>query len=367
MTDSTDRMPSKPYLALSGGVGGAKLVLGLSKCLSPDDLLIVTNTGDDFEHLGLTICPDLDTVLYTLADWNNKDLGWGQAEESWNFLAALKRLGGEDWFNLGDRDMATHVVRSRMLVDGASLSDVVARLTESMGIAHRVVPMTDHPVRTMVHTENETLSFQHYFVRDRCEPTVTGFEFEGIESASPSEGLQQALDESPRAILICPSNPFVSVDPILTLPGVTDAIRAAKVPVIVVSNIVGGQALKGPAAKMMSELNMPQTALGVAQHYADKYGDLVTGFILDDKDSDLEADVAALGLSTIVTNTVMVTLDDKIELAKSMLAFVSMFEEKGLEKKGLGKKALKEKGLHTAGSDGKQRKNRSLDSSRLQD
>ncbi|MFT7221134.1 MAG: LPPG:FO 2-phospho-L-lactate transferase [Candidatus Azotimanducaceae bacterium] len=362
MTDFTDGVPSKPYLALSGGVGGAKLVLGLSKCLSPDDLLVVTNTGDDFEHLGLTICPDLDTVLYTLADWNNKDLGWGQAQESWNFLAALKRLGGEDWFNLGDRDMATHIVRSRMLFNGASLSDVVARLSENMGISHRVVPMTDHPVRTMVHTSHETLSFQHYFVRDRCEPTVTGFEFEGIESALPSKGFQQALDESPRAILICPSNPFVSVDPILTLPGVIDAIRAANVPVVVVSNIVGGQALKGPAAKMMSELNMPQTALGVARHYADKYGDLVTGFILDNKDSDLEADVAALGFATIVTNTVMVTLDDKIELAKSMLAFVSM-----LGKNGLGKNGLGENGLEEAELESKQPENKPLDNTRLQD
>lgn len=319
--------PSHPYLAISGGVGGAKLVLGLSKCLPAEELLAVTNTGDDFEHLGLTICPDLDTVLYTLADWNNKDLGWGQAEESWNFLAALKRLGGEDWFSLGDRDMATHIVRRRLLDQGLSLSEVVAQLSVKMGIRHPVVPMTDDRVRTMVNTPEGQLSFQHYFVRDRCEPTVTGFEFEGIATANPSPGFKAALHAGPRAILICPSNPFVSVDPILALPGVIDSIQQANIPVVVVSNIVGGQALKGPAAKMMNELNMPQTALGVARHYREKYGDLVTGFILDDMDKSLESEVMALGFSTIVTNTVMLTLHDKTELASRMLAFVSTLEK----------------------------------------
>ena len=175
---------SNHYLALSGGVGGAKLVLGLSAVLEPDQLTVVANTGDDFEHLGLNICPDIDTVLYTLADWNNKELGWGQAEESWNFLAALKRLGGEGWFSLGDRDMATHILRTLLLDAGASLSEVIERLSAKMNIAHRIVPMTDEQVRTQVHCrEQGTLSFQHYFVRDRCQPEVTGFEFTGIDKA----------------------------------------------------------------------------------------------------------------------------------------------------------------------------------------
>jgi len=259
---------SNHYLALSGGVGGAKLVLGLSGLLAPDQMTVVANTGDDFEHLGLNICPDIDTVLYTLADWNNKELGWGQAEESWNFLAALKRLGGEDWFSLGDRDMATHILRTQLLGAGASLSEVIEQLSAKMNIAHRIVPMTDERVRTQVHCRDQrTLSFQHYFVRDRCQPEVTGFEFSGIDKARPSAGFSAALASPLSAVIICPSNPFVSVAPILEIPGVVAQLQAAKVPVVVVSNIVGGEAIKGPAAKMMSELGMPQTALGVAQHY----------------------------------------------------------------------------------------------------
>ncbi len=310
------------FVALSGGVGGAKLVLGLSKCLGESELTVVANTGDDFEHLGLTICPDLDTVLYTLADWNNKELGWGQVNESWNFLDALKQLGGETWFNLGDRDLATHIVRSGLLASGAPLSEVVSHLCEKMGIGHKVVPMTDDRVRTQVHTRDEgTLSFQHYFVRDKCEPFVTGFEFDGMASATPSAGFLEALHGDLAGVIVCPSNPFVSVDPILKLPGVVDTLRSLDVPIVVVSNIVGGMALKGPAAKMMDELGMPKTALGVAEHYRAGYGDLFRGFVLDTEDKHLEDDIKALGLSTIVTNTVMVTLHDRTELAKEVISF----------------------------------------------
>ena len=318
---------SNHYLALSGGVGGAKLVLGLSEALSPDQMTVVANTGDDFEHLGLNICPDIDTVLYTLADWNNKELGWGQAEESWNFLAALKRLGGEDWFSLGDRDMATHILRTQLLGAGSPLSEVIEQLSLKMNIAHRVVPMTDERVRTQVHCRDQhTLSFQHYFVRDRCQPEVTGFEFSGIDKARPSAGFSAALARPLSAVIICPSNPFVSVAPILEIPGVVAQLRAARVPVVVISNIVGGVAIKGPAAKMMSELGMPQTALGVAQHYVERYGDLVKGFVLDTADAALEEEVGALGLATIVTKSVMLTLRDKTELAKQTLAFAATLE-----------------------------------------
>ena len=312
------------YLALSGGVGGAKLVLGLSRLLAPDQLTIIANTGDDFEHLGLNICPDIDTLLYTLAEWNNRELGWGQQGETWNFLAALKRLGGESWFNLGDRDLATHIMRTERLNSGESLSQVVAFLGERMGIRHPVLPMTDHRVRTLVHTRNDgTLAFQHYFVRDRCQPEVTGFEFSGIEQALPAPGFLAALDAELNAVLICPSNPFVSVDPILGLPGVVDRIRERGLPVLVVSNIVGGMAIKGPAAKMMTELGMPRTAVGVAQHYVDRYGDLVSGFVLDESDRELAAEVESLGLATIVAPTVMVSLQDKTELAARVLGFAA--------------------------------------------
>ena len=308
-------------LAMSGGVGGAKLVLGLAHCLGRDELTIVCNTADDFEHLGLKICPDLDTVLYTLADWSNKEQGWGQADETWSFLDALRRLGGETWFSLGDRDLATHIFRTGLLREGSTLSETVQELSRRMNIAQRVVPMSDQAISTLVKTRTgENLMFQHYFVRDRCEPPVAGFEFQGVSISEPSPGFAKALNSCDLAI-ICPSNPFVSVDPILAVPGVARTLTARKVPVVVVSNIVAGQALKGPAAKMMQEMDIPMTALGVARHYVDKYEGLVTGFVLDHADADLKDSVESLGLSTIVTKTIMVTLQDKIELGREVLAF----------------------------------------------
>lgn len=305
------------FVALSGGVGGAKLVFGLSRILEPGELMVVANTGDDFEHLGLVICPDLDTLLYTLAGRNNKELGWGQVDESWNFMDALGELSAETWFRLGDRDLATHVMRTCLLHGGWSLSDVVDYFCLQMGIGHRVVPMSDDPVRTRVLTRKDgSLPFQEYFVRKRCEPRVTGFEFSGIDSASPSEAFMEALHPGLEGVIVCPSNPFVSVDPVLKLPGVVEAVESLRLPVVVVSNIVGGEALKGPAAKMMDELGMPQTALAVAEYYRSDYGDLFTGFILDKQDEELRGDIEALGFATIVTNTVMVTSHDKIALAK---------------------------------------------------
>ena len=307
-------------LALSGGVGGAKLALGLTKVLPPDRLTVVANTGDDFNHLGLLICPDLDTVMYTLADVNNREVGWGQAGETWNFLDAFNSLGGEAWFRLGDRDLATHILRTTKQQQGMSLSQVTEELCASLGVRHSLVPMTDDEVATVVNTVNgETLAFQHYFVRDHCEPKVTGFDFQGIETAVPSNAFKNALEDPALAVVvICPSNPFVSVDPILGLPGVLDSIV---VPLVAVSPIVGGQAIKGPAAKMMRELGMPQTATAVAKHYVTKYGGALSGFILDEQDRLLAPEVEALGVSTIVTNTVMVTLQDRIDLANQVLRF----------------------------------------------
>lgn len=313
----------KKCLALSGGVGGAKLALGLSKILAPEELTVIANTGDDFTHLGLDICPDLDTVMYTLAEVSNRELGWGQAGETWNFLEALSRLGGETWFRLGDRDLATHIARTSKRRQGASLSDTTRELCGSLGIEYPLAPMTDDDVKTIVHTDNDqTLSFQHYFVRDRCEPRVTGFHFEGIENAAPSPTFIAALEDPELAlIVICPSNPFVSVDPILELPGVMD--RIGSTPMVAVSPIVGGQAIKGPAAKMMNELGMPQTATAVAEHYVQKYGCALTGYFVDTEDAPLQADIQALGLETIVTNTVMVTLQDRIDLAQQIMDFAN--------------------------------------------
>ena len=307
-------------LALSGGVGGAKLALGLSKIVPADDLTLVANTGDDFEHLGLTICPDIDTLTYTLSGLSNQELGWGRAGETWNFMAALEALGGETWFNLGDGDLALHVERTRRLAEGESLSEVTADLTQRLGIKVPVLPMSDDPVRTVVHTQDADLAFQHYFVRERCAPSVTGFSFQGIYRANPHPRLLELLaDPGLAAVVITPSNPFVSIDPILQLPGVSQAFKACKAPIVAVSPIVGGQAIKGPAAKMMAELGMPVTALEVARHYAG----LIDGFVLDRVDSQLRDEIGDLRLAVHVTNTVMRSLDDRIALARDVIAFAS--------------------------------------------
>lgn len=315
-------MTSGPHrcLALSGGVGGAKLALGLSRVLPGDALTVVCNTADDFDHLGLRICPDLDTVMYTLGGISNRDTGWGQAHETWSFLEALTHLGGETWFRLGDRDLATHVERTRRLRAGETLTEATAALCGALGIAARVLPMSDDPVSTVVLTETGELSFQHYFVRDACAPTVSGFHFAGIDTARPAPAFLEALeDDVTAAILVCPSNPFVSVDPVLALDGVEAALRRTGVPVVAVSPIVGGAAIKGPAAKMMAELGMPVTAVRVARHYRER--DLLDGFVIDDADAGQAAEIEDLGLPTLVTGTVMETLADRERLASETLDF----------------------------------------------
>ena len=309
---------SGTVIALSGGVGGAKLALGLSRLDLGDDLLVVANVGDDFEHLGLTICPDLDTVTYTLSGLSDQEKGWGRADEGWRFMDSLGQLGGEDWFNLGDRDLALHIVRTEALRAGDDLSAITAAITQRLGIAARIVPMTNDPVRTMVQTRNGALAFQHYFVRDRCEPVVTGFDFQGMAAARPQPDFMAALEQQDlRAIIITPSNPFVSIDPILKLSGVRDALRRTGAPIVAVSPIVAGLAIKGPAAKMMAELGMPSTALAVAEHYRD----LLDGFVLDHGDRDQADAVAALGPIPLVTKTVMESLEDRENLARDVLAF----------------------------------------------
>lgn len=300
------------YLALSGGVGGAKLCLGLAHVLPETDVAFVVNTGDDFEHLGLHISPDLDTLTYTLSGLSNPELGWGRNNETWNFIAALKQLGGESWFNLGDADLAMHISRSQMLRSGMSLTETTRLLTQSLGIEHAVLPMSDDPVRTVVHTAGGDLAFQHYFVRDRCEPVVSGFSFSGAADASLSPDVRSWLDDPQLCgVIICPSNPFVSIDPLFAISELDTWLRTTSIPVVAISPIVGGEAIKGPTAKMMAELAVPATAEAVAQHYLGK----IDGFVLDECDAGLESAVAALEIDTIVAHTVMVTLADRIELA----------------------------------------------------
>ena len=307
-------------LALSGGVGGAKLALGLADELTPGQLHVLVNTGDDFEHLGLHISPDIDTLLYTLAGLANEELGWGLAGETWHTMGAMDRLGGETWFRLGDKDMATHLWRTRQLKLGKSLGQVTAGLAQQLGVHTHVHPMSEEPVRTTVHCTGENLAFQHYFVRERCEPAVTGFSFEGISAARPNRQTMRLLHDSAFAsVVICPSNPFVSVDPILQVPGLWLALRDNPAPVVLVSPIVAGLAIKGPAAKMMAELGVPVTALGVAQHYCSRYPGLLDYFVIDDSDATLADEIGKLGVEVAITSTIMKSREDKQRLARFTL------------------------------------------------
>jgi LPPG:FO 2-phospho-L-lactate transferase len=316
-------------LALSGGVGGAKLALGLSKVLAPEQLAIVANTGDDFEHLGLPICPDLDTVMYTLAGRNNQEQGWGLADESWQAMSMLKTYDAPGWFQLGDRDIGTHLVRRQLLAEGKTLSEVSAYLCRQLGIEHTLLPMSDDPVRTWVDTEQGELPFQAYFVRERCQPLVRGFRFEGIETAKVQPQCMALLsDPQLDAIVICPSNPFVSVAPILGLAGVREAMCASKAPVIAVSPIVAGAAIKGPAAKMMAEMKTPISALGVAEYYgSSRDGNLLDGFVIDEADAGQAAQIERMGIPVLVVPTVMKSLQDRVDLARATLEFATRLKK----------------------------------------
>ncbi len=310
-------------LALSGGVGGAKLALGLAAVMAPGDLHVVVNTGDDFRHLGLHICPDIDTLLYTLSGRSNSQLGWGLEEESWNTLNALEALGGDTWFRLGDRDLATHLWRTAKLASGLSLSELTQQLARRLGVASHIHPMSDDPVRTLIQCDEGELPFQDYFVRRRCEPQVTRIDFAGIETARPNPAVMALLREKGlQQVILCPSNPFVSVDPILQLPQLWQSLRDASVPVVAVSPIVAGAAIKGPAGKMMQELGVPVSAAGVAARYQRLYPGLVTHFVIDDADAEHEAMIRDSGLAVTVTATVMQTAEDKRRLAHAVLNLV---------------------------------------------
>jgi len=317
-------MRKQRYLAVTGGIGGAKLGLGLSKILGDNELAFIVNTGDDFEHLGLHISPDIDTLIYTLAGESNTKTGWGRSNESWQFMSALTALGGESWFMLGDKDLAMHVERTQKLVAGQNLTDISNALAISLGVRHRILPMSNNPVRTIIKTAAGELDFQHYFVREKCEPAVTGFEFRGAEQATPPPAVIEWLRSDELAgVILCPSNPFVSVDPILSVPGLREELRACGAPVIAVSPVVSGAAIKGPTVKMMQELEIPNTAVRVAEHYSD----FLQGFILDTEDAASQTAVEELGISSHVTQTIMTTMDDRVQLAHTCLEFVSRLSQ----------------------------------------
>ncbi|QFU76529.1 2-phospho-L-lactate transferase [Halioglobus maricola] len=308
-------------LALTGGVGGAKLCLGLAQVLPASELDILVNTADDFEHLGLPIWPDIDTLLYTLSGRANQTLGWGLEGESWNCMESLESLGGETWFRLGDRDLATHLWRAEAQRQGRGAADIVAALAQQMDIAVGIYPMSDDQVRTIVRCDEGNLPFQHYFVRRQCEPPVTGFSFEGITSARGNASVLRQLKAGDYGrIVVSPSNPYVSIDPILQVPGVWTALRDSAAPVVFVSPIVSGLAIKGPAAKMMRELDVPVTALGVAEHYRRRYPGLVDYFVIDESDATLAPEIEQLGMRAVVAPTVMKNQQQKESLARYCLA-----------------------------------------------
>lgn len=304
-------------LALAGGVGGAKLAAGLSHLLK-DRLTVLVNTGDDFEHLGLHISPDVDTVMYTLAGIANPQTGWGIAGETWDFIKQVEKLGGPGWFLLGDRDLATHVIRTERLRRGESLTAITADLCEALGIPSRILPMTDDRVRTRVHSGDQVIDFQHYFVREKCAVPVSRLTFDGATQARLNAELHELeKGEGPIAAIICPSNPYLSIEPILSLPGFKEWLKRVPAVRLAVSPIVGGQAIKGPAAKLMQELNIDPSAASVAKHYRD----VVDGFVFDEIDKDLAGPIAALGIVPLLTQTIMREASDRVTLARECVAF----------------------------------------------
>jgi LPPG:FO 2-phospho-L-lactate transferase len=306
---------ARPVLALCGGIGGAKLALGLYRVLDPRQLIVVVNTGDDFEHLGLNICPDLDTVLYTLGGVADPERGWGRAEETWHGMDVLRQLGSETWFKLGDRDLAMHIVRTGWLRAGKSLTEFIAHAGNRLGISASILPMTDSGVRSVIETADGDLAFQDYFVRQRCEPVVTAIRFDGAKQARPAPGIAELIaGQSLRAIVICPSNPYLSVDPILAVPDIRRAFAARTTPVVAVSPIIGGHAVKGPTAKIMTELGIAITNQAIAAHYRG----LIDGLVIDESDAD---DRTQINVPVLATRTIMNDMADRERLAGDVTAF----------------------------------------------
>lgn len=306
-------------LALAGGVGGARLASGLALALAPGELAVAVNVGDDFEHLGLSISPDLDTVMYTLAGIHNPEAGWGRAGETWHFMETLGRLGGDTWFRLGDRDLAVHVERTRRLRGGEALSAITTDFCARLGVRHTVFPVTEMPLRTMLNTDAGELGFQDYFVRRHCEPVVRGFRFDGADTAGPSNLLARLLEAgSIEGVVICPSNPWLSVAPMLAVVRLRRFLESKRVPVVAVSPIVAGSAVKGPTAKIMRELGIETSALGVTSHY----GALVDGWVIDAQDAALEPAITSGGCTVTFTDIVMSSPDKSGHVAGEVLSLM---------------------------------------------
>jgi LPPG:FO 2-phospho-L-lactate transferase len=309
---------------LTGGVGGAKLVLGACQVLDPRSVTAIVNTGDDFRHLGLHVSPDLDTLLYTLAGKSDPERGWGRASETWSFMDAVASLGGDTWFQLGDGDLALHVLRTAKLAQGDSLSQVTAEFARRWGLEAHVLPMSDDPVATKLVTEEGELDFQRYFVERRCIPPVSAAYFEGSDDARPAPGVTDAILGAD-AILIAPSNPFLSIDPILSVRGISDALLVTSAPIVAVSPIIGGRAVKGPTAKLMLELGLEVTQQAIARHYAG----VIQAMLIDESDE-------APSIASDATSTMMVTLEDRARVARAALALAERVRRLGNSKEGSG-------------------------------
>lgn len=316
---------TRSVLALCGGIGGAKLALGLARALAPGELTVLVNTGDDFEHLGLRISPDIDTVLYTLGGVADPERGWGRADETWNFMSAVRQIGGETWFQLGDRDLAIHVERTRYLRAGGILTDFVEDAAHRFGIDARILPMTDEDVRTIVETDEGTLEFQRYFVEHRCRPKVRSLWFAGASRTRVSAAVSRAIFDATGAIIICPSNPYLSIEPILSIPGVRTALLQATAPIVAVSPIIGGAAVRGPTAKIMTELGTPVSNTSIAAHY---HG-LIDGLVIDSIDA---GDAALIDEPVYATGTLMQDLSDRVRVASEVLAFAHTLATPRLER-----------------------------------
>ena len=300
-------------VALSGGVGGAKLALGLYRALPADTLRLIVNTGDDFDHLGLRICPDIDTALYTLAAIEDTEQGWGRRDESWTLLRVMESLGQPMWFRLGDGDVALHVLRSHRLRSGARLTDVIGEVCREPGIAAEILPMTDATVATLVDTDAGELAFQEYFVRRRCEPRVRSIRFAGVAEAPLTSAVRAALRAPDlEAIVLCPSNPYLSIDPLLAIPELRAMLERRRVPLVAVSPLIGPAAVKGPTAKIMAEMGIRSSPEAIATHY----GGLLDALVVDTVD---ESAASRLPLPTYATPTLMKTLEDRVRLAHFVL------------------------------------------------
>lgn len=301
--------------ALAGGIGASKFLLGLSRVMPPEDITIIANTGDDIELSGLRVCPDIDTVIYTLAGVINEETGWGVKQDTFECLKWIAQYTDAPWFNLGDRDLATHIYRTDALRQGQTLTEVTAHISRSLGVLSRILPMTDRYTPTRVVTDKGEMHFQEYFVRHRCEPRIREIRFENIEQAKPSAEIERAIFDAD-AVIICPSNPFISIGPILAVPGIRLWLEQTEATLIAITPIIAGRALKGPAADMLHDLGHEVSALGVARVYC-RIADV---FVLDEADLKLRPAIESLGMRVMMTNTVMSSIEDKQRLAQEVLS-----------------------------------------------